>query len=79
MRFWRIFPALNMATALTIGACGQQAGEEAETELTPADTAMMTPPPAAEEATGEEMEHDTMMMEGGANPCDPGANPCNPQ
>lgn len=71
MRFWRMFPAVTMAAALTIGACGQQADEEAETELTPADTAMMAPPPA--------MEHDTMMMEGGANPCDPGANPCNPQ
>lgn len=55
MRFWKIFPALTIAAALTIGACGQQAGEEADTELTPADTALMTPPPA-------EMPEDTMMM-----------------
>ena len=74
MRLWRLFPALTIAAALTIGACGQRAGEEAETELTPADTAMTTPPPAE-----EPMTEDTGMMEGQENPCAPAANPCNPQ
>jgi hypothetical protein len=55
MRFSRIIPVLTIAGALSIGACGQQAGEEADTELTPADTAMTTPPPA-------EFPEDTMMM-----------------
>ena len=55
MRFSRIIPVLTIAGALSIGACGQQAGEETDTELTPADTAMTTPPPA-------EFPEDTMMM-----------------
>ncbi|MGH7550133.1 MAG: hypothetical protein ACREK3_05185 [Gemmatimonadota bacterium] len=55
MRFWKILPALTITAALTIAACGQQAGEEAETELTPADTAFTTPPPA-------DVPEDTMMM-----------------
>ncbi|MGH7572090.1 MAG: hypothetical protein ACREMK_09640 [Gemmatimonadota bacterium] len=55
MRFWKIFPALTIAAVLTIAACGQQAGEETDTELTPADTALTTPPPA-------DVPEDTMMM-----------------
>ena len=57
MRLSRIIPVLTIAGALSIGACGQQATEEEETDLTPADSAMTTPPPA-------EFPEDTMMMGG---------------
>lgn len=62
MRFRTLFPVLTVVLAIGLAACEQE-GEEGETELTPADTEMMAPPPAPEPMpmdTG--MMGDTMMM-----------------
>ncbi|MDX1660467.1 MAG: hypothetical protein R3326_01640 [Gemmatimonadota bacterium] len=67
MRFTKLIPVFAFVFALGLGACAEQGAEEGEAELTPADTAMTTPPPApAEEPMMEEpmMEDDTMMEEG---------------
>ena len=56
MRFRKLFPALTVALAIGLAACEPEA-EEGETELTPADTEMMAPPPAP-----ETMPMDTPMM-----------------
>ncbi|MFN2420262.1 MAG: hypothetical protein ABR527_02610 [Gemmatimonadota bacterium] len=58
MRFRKLFPVLTVAVAIGLTACEQE-GEEGETELTPADTEMMAPPPAP--APVETMPMDTMM------------------
>ena len=57
MRFRKLFPVLTVAVAIGLTACEQE-GEEGETELTPADTEMMAPPPAPVET----MPMDTGMM-----------------
>ena len=44
MRFCKLFPVLTVAVAIGLAACNRE-GEEGETELTPADTEMMAPPP----------------------------------
>lgn len=64
MRLWKAFPALAIALTLGLGACAEQGADEGE-ELTPADTALTTPPPAEEPAMGmdDTMMGDTMMME----------------
>lgn len=55
MRFLKIVPLFAMAATLALGACAQEGADEGETELTPADTAATTLPPAP-------MPDDTMMM-----------------
>lgn len=64
MRFAKLVPVFAFALALGLGACAEEGAEEGEGELTPADTAMTTPPPAMEEEPmmGDTMPHDTMMM-----------------
>ena len=68
MRFLRIVPVIALATALAVTACQQEDTVEEGTELTPADTAMTTPPPAPDMGTVDTMameEGDTIiMMEG---------------
>ena len=54
MSFRKLFPVLTVALSIGLAACAQEGEEEAETELTPADTGAMAPPPAP-------MEMDTMM------------------
>ena len=44
MRFLRIVPVIALATAFAVTACQQEDTVEEGTELTPADTAMTTPP-----------------------------------
>jgi hypothetical protein len=64
MRFLKVVPVIALATALAVTACKQEGAVEEGTELTPADTAMTTPPPAPQMETMP-MEGDTsMMMEG---------------
>lgn len=55
MRFRTLFPVLVVGLGLSLGACQRDDVDEVdiETELTPADTMMMAPPPAP---------MDTMMM-----------------
>jgi hypothetical protein len=60
MRFSKMVPVIAVAAAIAMAACEQEGAVEEGTELTPADTAMMTPPPA----TDMEMA-DTMAMEEG--------------
>jgi hypothetical protein len=64
MRFLKIVPVIAIATAVAMAACEQEGAVEEGTELTPADTAMTTPPPAPEMDTIDTMimEGDTMMM-----------------
>lgn len=68
MRFLRIVPVIALATAFAVTACKQEDTVEEGTELTPADTAMTTPPPAPDMGTVDTMameEGDTIiMMEG---------------
>ena len=68
MRFLKIVPVIALATAFAVTACEQQDTVEEGTELTPADTAMTTPPPAPEMGTSDTIpmeEGDTViMMEG---------------
>lgn len=54
MRFVKFLPVCLVALALSLGACAKD--DEAEDELSPADTAMTMPPPAPD------MMGDTMMM-----------------
>jgi hypothetical protein len=58
MCFRKLFPVLTVALAIGLAACEQEE-EAGETELTPADTEMMAPPPAPVET----MPMDTMMMD----------------
>jgi hypothetical protein len=58
MRFLRIVPVIALATVFAVTACKQEGAVDEGTELTPADTAMTTPPPAPD------MGMDTMAMEG---------------
>jgi len=64
MRFLKIVPVIAIAAAVAIAACEQEGAVEEGTELTPADTAMTTPPPAPDMDTIDTMimEGDTMMM-----------------
>jgi hypothetical protein len=61
MRFLKIVPVIAIAAAVAMAACEQEGAVEEGTELTPADTAMTTPPPAPDMDTMM-MEGDTMMM-----------------
>lgn len=54
MRFRKLFPVLTVVLAAGLSAC-EEGAEEADTELTPADTELMAPPV-------ETMPGDTMMM-----------------
>lgn len=54
MRFLKMVPVFALVAAVAMTACEQEGAEEEGTELTPADTAMTTPPPPVME--------DTMMM-----------------
>ena len=60
MRLFKMVPVIAIATAVALTACEQEGAVEEGTELTPADTAMTTPPPA----TDMGME-DTMAMDEG--------------
>ena len=60
MRLFKMVPVIAIATAVALTACEQEGAVEEGTELTPADTAMTTPPPA----TDMDME-DTMAMDEG--------------
>ena len=64
MRFLKIVPVIAVAAIVAMAACEQEGAVEEGTELTPADTAMTTPPPAPEMDTIDTMimEGDTMMM-----------------
>jgi hypothetical protein len=64
MRFLKIVPVIAIAAAVAMAACEQEGAVEEGTELTPADTAMTTPPPAPDMDTIDTMimEGDTMMM-----------------
>jgi hypothetical protein len=64
MRFQKIVPVIAIAAAVAMAACEQEGAVEEGTELTPADTAMTTPPPAPDMDTIDTMimEGDTMMM-----------------
>jgi hypothetical protein len=64
MRFLKIVPVIAIAAAVAVAACEQEGAVEEGTELTPADTAMTTPPPAPDMDTIDTMimEGDTMMM-----------------
>ncbi|HUP01409.1 MAG TPA: hypothetical protein VM737_07820 [Gemmatimonadota bacterium] len=55
-----LFPALTIAATLVLGACADDGIDEGDTELTPADTALMIPPPASD--MDDMMMDDTMMM-----------------
>jgi hypothetical protein len=61
-------PVIALATAFAVTACKQEGAVEEGTELTPADTAMTTPPPAPDMGMTDTMameEGDTIiMMEG---------------
>ena len=61
MRLFKMLPVVALATAVAMTACEQEGAVEEGTELTPADTAMTTPPPA----TDMGMEADTMAMDEG--------------
>ena len=61
MRLFKMVPVIALATAVAVTACQQEGAVEEGTELTPADTAMTTPPPA----TDMGMEADTMAMDEG--------------
>jgi hypothetical protein len=61
MRLFKMVPVIAIATAVALTACEQEGAVEEGTELTPADTAMTTPPPA----TDMGMEADTMAMDEG--------------
>lgn len=67
MRITKLIPVFAFALALGLGACAEDGADEGEDELTPADTALTTPPPApAEEPMMDDtmmMDHDTMMMD----------------
>lgn len=58
MRLFKTLPVIALATAVAMTACAQEGAVEEGTELTPADTAMTTPPPAMD----MEMGADTMAM-----------------
>lgn len=59
MRLFKMLPVIAVVTAVAMTACEQEGAVEEGTELTPADTAMTTPPPAMD------MEADTMAMDEG--------------
>lgn len=61
MRLFKMLPVIALATAVAVTSCSQEGAVEEGTELTPADTAMTTPPPA----TDMGMEADTMAMDEG--------------
>lgn len=62
MRFFKIVPVFALVAAVAAAACSQEGAEEG-TELTPADTAMTTPPPAEPDIMMDTlMMGDTMMM-----------------
>lgn len=61
MRLFKMLPVFALVTAFGMTACEQEGAVEEGTELTPADTAMTTPPPA----TDMDMEADTMAMDEG--------------
>ena len=62
MSFRKLFPVLTVALSIGLAACAQEGEEEAETELTPADTEAMAPPPAPMETMpADTMMGDTMM------------------
>ena len=61
MRLFKMLPVIALATAVAVTACEQEGAVEEGTELTPADTAMTTPPPA----TDMDMEAYTMAMDEG--------------
>jgi hypothetical protein len=65
MRFFKIVPVIAIAAAVAVAACEQEGAVEEGTELTPADTAMTTPPPAPDMGTADTMamdEGDTIIM-----------------
>ena len=64
MRFSKMVPVIAVAAAVAMAACEQEGAVEEGTELTPADTAMTTPPPAPDMGMDDTMgmEGDTMMM-----------------
>jgi hypothetical protein len=65
MRFLRMVPVFALAIAFAAAACGESDTVEEGTELTPADTAMTTPPPAPDMGMDTmSMEADTGMMMG---------------
>ena len=68
MRFFKMVPVIAIAAAVAMAACAEEGAVEEGTELTPADTAMTTPPPASDMGTVDTMameEGDTIiMMEG---------------
>lgn len=55
MRFIKMVPVFALVAAVAVAACQQEGAEEEGTELTPADTAMIMPPP-------DVMMDDSMMM-----------------
>jgi hypothetical protein len=68
MRLFKMVPVIALATAVAVTACKQEGAVEEGTELTPADTAMTTPPPATDMDMADTMamdEGDTLIiMEG---------------
>lgn len=63
MRFFKIVPVFALVAAVALAACSRDGAEEEGTELTPADTAMTTPPPAEPDIMMDTMMMgDTMMM-----------------
>jgi hypothetical protein len=64
MRFFKMVPVIAIAAAFAVAACEQEGAVEEGTELTPADTAMTTPPPAPEMDTMIMGDDTMMMMEG---------------
>lgn len=63
MRFFKIVPVFALVAAVAVAACAQEGAEEEGTELTPADTAMTTPPPAEPDVMVDTtMMGDTLMM-----------------
>lgn len=60
MRFVKFLPVCLVALALGLGACSKD--DEADAELSPADTAMTMPPPAPDMMGDTMMMGDSMMM-----------------
>lgn len=65
MRFFKMVPVIAIAAAVAMAACAEEGAVEEGTELTPADTAMTTPPPAMDEGMADTIameEGDTIIM-----------------
>lgn len=65
MRFFQMVPVIAIAAAVAMAACAEEGAVEEGTELTPADTAMTTPPPAPDMDMADTIvmdEGDTIIM-----------------